>query len=1347
MVINKYLNTSKVSFRLTFFVFLFVFFQVNGENYNFSHLHVEDGLSQSTVFSIYKDQKGFIWFGTRRGLNRYDGYDFEYFMHDVKNPNSINSDIIYSIIGDKKDNLIIQTDISINYFNRYLGKISPIPTYERFWNFIKDRENNIWACSASGIYIFNDHNLTFDTIEHSDPFTGLFDLTLDKSNNIWLTGAQGVICYNPGNREYKIYEITGYPQPEMENIFIETGNDGRLWICLRNGELLYFDEDTKSFTRYAYNKPEKNILVTSFGNGLNNTIIVGTDGNGIIQIDAMNGEQKNYNHVPDNKSSLSSNTIYSIFADNKLGILWLGSYMGGIDYYYHYDKGFNFIYHEPYNKKSIINNNIRSLFNDNLNNIWIGTRQGISVIDQANNVIAEYSQQKLLAAGITNPIVTEMWQDPSGYIWICSYKGGIIIYSPSQNKFLPVSRVYPNINLPDNLGIFDMMMDSKENIWIATDKGTYLIPRNKSAFIFDNNFSKKIIEDRAGRVFIGTAYNGMFMVTHTLQITEVAFKGPGDSEKIARINTLFEDSEGNIWIGTGGKGVVKYNPTLNISEHLTVEEGLPDNNIAGIIEDNNHIIWTTTYSGLARYYKDKKRFKHIYLEKMIKGKEFNPNSIIITGRGTIYAGSINGLLKFEPLSYKENPYLPEVIFTELWVNNQKVIIDQKNPPIEKAMMFTDRINLKYNQKSIVLKYTAPEYLLGDKVKFSYQFGEGQEPWIGLGNNRSLNIVDLKAGEYILKVRAANSDGYFKTEGTTLLIHVEPPPWKTTFAYLMYGFALIALLLLSRSIIRSKLKLKYEILLHKAEKEKQEEINHTRIRLFTDISHEIGTSLTLLNVPLETLNNIENDDLKKHYLLIINKNVQKLIHLVKRIIELRKVETKNISLLAVKDDFISFVKAVCINFESIARRKNISFIRDFPIDPVYTWFDKEKTENIIINLLSNAFKFEPENGKVFIGITKENGTIKGAARKLINLKVNNKGSYIPPEKAEHIFERFHKDSSGTLGGGIGLSLTHAYTEIHKGEIQVWSSQSEGVTFEVKLPYGESYLAPEEKIANPSNYEIKAPYFDGAETEISHLIADHEHDEKNKILIAENNAQLQQLLKEHFSSHYEIIEAHDAEEAFLKTRNFQPDLVISDLNTQNGEGIDLCRSIKNEFDIGHIPVIILAANDDIEEKIKGMEAGADAFINKPFSINYLHSAIKNLIGLRKKLKKKYNKQEMIIDDEINIPSINDNFLEKAHAVIEKNLDNTRFGIPEFINQLGISKYMLYSKIKTLTGQTPNDFILSYKLKKAAQVLKSKEISDNDLYYKLGFNDISYFRKCFKKHYGITPNQYIKSNKFIR
>ena len=1331
--------------QLVFFLLCFIAVtkgNANSEELNFNHLWVEDGLSQSSIFAIYKDQKGFMWFGTRRGLNRYDGFEFTHYMHDLKDSNSLSSNAIRTIIGDSRDNLVIQTNDDINYFDRYKNRFTHIPIEKHYYDMIKDRYGVIWACSTDGLFTFNETYFRFDTIQKDSPFVKLFDLTLDNENNFWITGGSNqIIKFNPSTLDYRVFTINS---AEFHRNYIECDEEGKLWVCRNNGGLFIFNNQKQSFDKVETGILTKDIIVSSFRKGLDNTLIIGTNGNGISIINTQNYQVKYYNHQPDNPFSLSSNTYYSIFSDPKLKILWLGSYMGGIDYYNKYDKGLNFIYHQPYNKNSIINNNIRSLYYDkNMGHIWVGTRQGISVLDTTHNIIKTFNSEYLNKKGISKPIITRITNDINGYIWICSYKGGVVLYNPRSGQFKKVSDVYSNIDLDPQLGVYDVLMDSKNNIWVATESGTFLFPQNKKGFVFEYAFSKTLLEDRAGRIFIGTTFNGLLVVNSSLQVQKVKLYNGSESE---RINSLFEAADGQIWVGTGGNGLFKYNPYKNEVKQYTRENGLPDNFISAMVVDSKNNIWVSTYTSVAKHISDGDWFKGIYLEKGVKGKEFNPNSIAISQNGNIYIGSVNGLLKLNINRYRENPYLPKVVFTNLLVNNKVVPINSPKSPLKEDIMFADEINLKYFQNTITLQFTAPDYYMGDKVKFSYKISGENKDWVDIGTNRSINLVNLNHGEYILEVKAINSDGHSLMSGSQLAINILPPLWETLYAFIVYGILVVGLFFIYRNFMKSKLKLSYELLLQKAEKEKQDEINQSRIRLFTDISHEIGTSLTLMNIPLETLNRIEDEELKKNQLAIIDKNVSRLMLLVKKIIGLRKIETGNMPLLAERDDIVAFVKWICSNYEPLARSKKIEYYFDFPKDELITWFDKEKVEFVIFNLLSNAFKFEPEKGKIWISICKETRNIQGESKKAVSIKVNNEGGYIPPEQSENIFKRFYKGNDNHKGFGIGLNLIKSYMEIHKGDIALVSNKESGVTFEVLIPYGESYLSKDEKKTDSQAYEFKLPVF--VDTEVENDFADYKPVDsvKIKILIVEDNLDLKKLLRNQLKNNFDIIEAGNGEEGLTKTKNFKPDLVVTDYIMPLMDGVTLCQSIKKDIDIEHIPVIILSAKEDIDDQIKGIEAGADAYITKPFSVNYLNSVIFNLIELRKKLKSKYYISSGQNVDNLEISSIDENFLEKAYMILEKNIDNMQFGIPEFIDQLGVSKYMLYSKIKELTGQTPNDFIISYKLKKAAQIFKSKNIKDTEVYGKLGFNDVSYFRKCFKKQYGLTPSQYIKSNRFM-
>lgn len=553
--------------------------------------------------------------------------------------------------------------------------------------------------------------------------------------------------------------------------------------------------------------------------------------------------------------------------------------------------------------------------------------------------------------------------------------------------------------------------------------------------------------------------------------------------------------------------------------------------------------------------------------------------------------------------------------------------------------------------------------------------------------------------------------------------------------------------MARKTTRTRLRLKYQLLLEKTEKAKQSEINQTRLRFFSDISHEIGTFLTLIGLPIETLNKIEDDSTKKHYIEIINKNLKRLQLLVNRIINLRKIETGNLNLIAEKDDIAGFVRSVCDSFKPLFSGKKIKFYYLLPSNPLKTWFDKEKIEHIIYNLLSNALKFTPAEGEITVGLKKEVDAINGVEQEVIEISVFNSGSEITQEKSDKIFDRFFAGKEKIFNSGMGLHLSKHYVEIHKGEIIFSSVPGVGVTFIVKIPYGESYLSDQEKITTNTEYEFNTVQFIDGEKEITTqpLINRVSKDKnKNLILYIEKNSDLRHFLIEKLSDNYRFIEANDEDEGILKAKNLQPDLILSDINLSNLESLDFCRKAKNDIDISHIPLVFFTLKENLEEQIEGLKVGADAYVTKPVSIEYLTSVINNQIESRKKLKLAFN-TSFDLPNPNEFPPLDQRFLKRAYKIIEDNIGNSDLEIPDFIKTMGTSKYMFYSKLNSLTGQTPNEFIIHYRLKKAAMLLKQGNVKDLDIYISLGFKDISYFRKSFKKQFGVTPTQFIRSQTF--
>jgi signal transduction histidine kinase/ligand-binding sensor domain-containing protein/DNA-binding response OmpR family regulator len=1302
-----------------------------GSDFSFKHLSVENGLSQSSVFSIYKDSYGFMWFGTRRGLNCYDGVSFKYYVHNPSDSTSISSNLIYSVISDKYNNLLIQTDNGINYYNRYSEKFIKVPAKCRMWNFIADEDQQIWAVGDSGLFKFSPDNYSFLHILKGDQYKDLFDITIDRNENIWITNPKGVFRFNSKSNSVKIYPIPN--QSVTGDFFIEYVNNKDIWICLDNS-LYTYSSVADNFVGFENDQILQNSIINTFNNGLGSDLLVGTDGNGFFRLNTQNHQWEIYNHIPDDSKSLSGNTVYSLYADNKPGIIWVGQYMAGIDYGTNYSSGFNFIYHNQ--SQGIINNNVRCLLTDNNQNVWIGTRQGISVYAPEGKIY-HFDEKMLLRSGLKNSIITKLWQDKAGYIWICAYKGGIVLYHPVKKAFIKPEVVYPQLKLPSDLkGVFDMLLDRNENLWLATGAGTFLIPKNKKGFLFHKDFSKCLLEDRAGRIFIGLAYTGVLSVNNnSLSIIKSSLDNVLHTFDARKINTLLEDDKGNIWIGTGGDGIFCYNPSEDKEIKFAEASQLSDKYITALAEDSKHYLWVTTYSGLVKFNPDSGKLRNIYFEGGIKGKEFNPDCITQTKDGIIFAGSTNGLLYFNPIHYWEDKFTPNIVFTGFYVNNKRYVAS------DNAHVPQTEITLNYNQNTIGIEFSAPDYYHGDKVNFFYNIKELSDEWIALGNRRFIDFFRLDPGKYTLVVKAANGSGY-EHQGTTLTIVVKKPLWRSNLAILIYLLVLLAIGFFIRKEIKSRLKLKYQVFIEKIEQNKQKEINQTRLRFFSDISHEIGTFLTLINLPVETLNEMEDNPVKKHYMQIIDKNLKRLQLLVNRILTLRRIETGNLRLRAEKDDITAFVKSLSDSFKPLCINSDIRFSYSLPGESIITWFDKELTEHIVYNLLSNALKHTPSGGEIKVSLKKATE----GKEKFIEIDVFNSGSYFSQEKADSIFSHYIGNEGQLLSSGMGLHLAKQYTEIHKGKISFVSEQEKGVTFTVKIPFGDSYMEIDEKIKTNTAYQPTLLKYIESEKEIEIHPQQDISDEKGKslILYIEKNSDLKHFITGKLGAMYRFAGADDVEEGIMKAKNLQPDLILSDINIGNEESLNFCKKVKNDIDISHIPLVIFTLQENTEEQIEGLKMGADAFVTKPISLEYLSTVIGNLIDSRKKLKLAFS-AGYDLPDPSKFSSLDQKFLRRVYKIIEDNLSNPELGIPYLLKEMGTSKYMLYNKLNTLTGQTPNDFIVNYRLKRAAALLKDKNIKDTDIYMDLGFREISYFRKCFKKQFGITPVQFARSNTF--
>ena len=719
--------------------------------------------------------------------------------------------------------------------------------------------------------------------------------------------------------------------------------------------------------------------------------------------------------------------------------------------------------------------------------------------------------------------------------------------------------------------------------------------------------------------------------------------------------------------------------------------------------------------------------------------------------GALFFGGINGISYFDPYQITVNIYKPPVVFTDFLIRNKPVSLNDKNSPLKNQINETDQITLTHDQGFISFKFAALNYINPDKNQYAYKMEgfSGDEAWHYVGSQRMATYTNLNAGTYIFKVKAANNDGLWNNSLKTIKLIVLPPWWKTWWAYLIYalliGLLLYAFYYYSLKTARLKNELVFEHLSH----EKDQELSQRKLTFFTNISHEIKTPLTLILAPLENLVGLnEGNNKTQNQLMLMQRNGERLIRLINQLLDFRKFESGNMNLQAAEGNIVRFVNEVFIAFEAYAKSKKISFKFNSKQEEIKVFFDRDKLEKILYNLLSNALKFTPEGGKIVLHIKTDNDSVF--------IEVEDNGQGIPDQNINKIFECFNHFSDPRFsvhGTGIGLSFSKGLVELHHGKLTVKSAvateEVNGYTcFTVQLPLGSQHLKPAEINPDFKDSENIAQYYQlGSNPEQSFTYKPKtalENTDQPIMLIVEDNVDVLNFIAHIFTDKYKVYTALNGLKGWETAIEIIPDIIISDVMMPEMNGTVLCNKIKSDIRTSHIPVILLSARTPLIFKIEGLETGADDYITKPFSVNILEARVRNLIESRKKLRDRYSKEISLQPQNVAITSPDEKFLSKVMLFIEANLAEPTLTVEELGKEIGMSRATLYRKMKALTNQTAIEFIRGVRLKRAAQLLAQNKFNVSEVAYMVGFMDVDYFRKCFKEQFGFTPKEYTEHSK---
>jgi ligand-binding sensor domain-containing protein/signal transduction histidine kinase/DNA-binding response OmpR family regulator len=1352
---------------------------------SFKHLTINDGLSQNTVFCIFQDSKGFIWLGTEDGLNRYDGYEFKVFKNELDKPGSLRNNQVNVIVEDKDHRLIVGTSGGISFFNRdsedFTNFSIPIKKNDQqasnFVTSIVFRGDEMWVGTFDGLKLFDLKKNKFITADLPVDFGGniVQTLYLDRFSRLWVAFSDGLrVLDMASNRSLALplvlqNEMTRYPGVVR---VIKEDNVGALWIGSEQSGLFFLSSDKKTCVNYQYDPSNSNGLpinvVRDIYFGIDGKVWIATR-KGISLFDQKTNKFITYTNDRYDSGSLSHNSVLRILPD-RLGNIWIGTYAGGVNVYNPANLNFSVIGQQMGSHLGLNNPVVSSILHDAVGGLWIGTEGGaLNYINKDQNRSISYSLKSVSPP--SENIIKSMTWDSKGNIWIGAFDG--LYYFENSNKKLSRYPLKKDPAFKGKLQIYALLRD-KNGLWIGTNGGglIYIEPSKEQEHIYlsgnpgQNSLTGNNItclkKDKAGNLWIATLQGLSKLNTKTGQFTRYVHRANDRYSLTSNLlNCLYFDSKGRFWIGTRGGGINIYDAEKDRFYSFTEKDGLSNNVIRAINEDKKGRIWVSSNKGVSVFSPFgpspeamKISVRNYNVSDGLQSNQFLSNASDKLENGQLLFGGINGVSAFFPEQIISSNTVSPIVFTDFLINNKTVDSASGTSPQKKNVDEYRNITLPYNQTYITIKFAMLNYLKTDKNSYAYRLhGFSNDDWHYVDGLRTATYTNLSPGRYIFMVKAANGDGVWNKNVNHIFIKVLPPWYKTWWAYMIYLMVISALLYLFYYFLLKTAKLKNELEFKQMSYEKDQQLSQRQLTFFTHISHEIKTPLTLILSPIEKLLSEGLDNKVNKQLNLIHRNGERLMRLTDQLLDYRKFETGNMKLQAAEGNIIRFIKEIIVAFQSHALSKDILLKVVSEQNSIRVWFDRDKMEKVLYNLISNSLKFTPEGGAIIIQVTKAN-LDGGDSLRGIRIQIEDNGIGIPLSNLPHIFEQFqHYNTDGVnkKGTGLGLSFSKSLVEMHHGRISVSSRQAKenkgaSTIFIIELPLGKDHLS-EEEIINPyNNSEDISTYVQGETVKLSEktvlkkqkILSVHQT-RKLIMLIVEDNFDVLDFVASHFAEAFEIVKALDGTEGWIKATESIPDIIISDVMMPGMTGTALCYALKNDERTSHIPIILLTAKDTLFYKVEGLETGADDYIVKPFNLKLLEVRIWNLLESRIKLADKYRREVTLQPTNIAITSVDELFLDKVMHYIEANIADENLGVESLSNEVGMSKATLYRKLKALTNLNSNEFIRSVRINRAGQLLKLKKLNVNEVAYMVGFNDQDYFRKCFKEQFGCTPKVY--------
>ncbi|MBN2486239.1 MAG: response regulator [Bacteroidales bacterium] len=1306
----------------------------------FNTISTNNGLSNFSALTVYEDERGLIWIGTRDGLNLYNGNYVEVFKAEKGNKNSLINNYVKDIIGNNDGKIFIRCTEGISEYNYKLNKFTTL-YYGDVSSIYFDK--NLFLTFNNIISVYSEDTKSFNKFYELPDKNAKISCLFKSGNTLWIgTHNQGLYLLEANRFFHKL------PKGDINSIFQDS--KGQFWVA--SADLGLFRINQNEISNFKNNSTNTNSICSNFVRSCTE------DNNGNIWIGTFNGLCR-FNQ--------STNTFTSFFEDKSSGGLSSSSIWG--------------------------------IIKDKQGNIWCGTYYGgVNYFNPEYQIYTQYGPSETEGAGLSISIVGKMTEDKFGNLWICTDGGGLNIYNPKLNTY----RWYKKSNSPKNSishnNVTTLYYDSVQEImWI----GTHLGGLNKfdiKSEVFTHYFfiaedsatlSSNIIYDILpfNDELIVATQNGVFLFNRENGKSERLFKSNNDNHKINvvvdifldqkgilwmsvdkgiasynfdnrelkfykqvdgctnclssnSVNTIFEDSKHNLWFGTLGGGLDRYRYETDDFENFDMKSNnLPGNSIYCISEFNNGELILLTDNGLASFNIKTQSSKNYKLDINSPLRGINENAFYLKSNGEIFIGGVEGMVSFnlKDLEFPRKPY--EILLHKLYVNGSEVTVGDKNSILSKALNYTSKIVLNSKQHVFSIEYALSNYMPSKTPEIIYKLEGFSDNWTEARENQSITYTNLNPGTYKLHIKAKERIGDYLPE-RTIDIKVLPPFYKTKLAYLIYILILASIIYYLLYLNNKRIKLQESLKYEEKHIRDLEELNETKLRFFTDISHEFRTPLSLIIGQIETVlqqQNIAPFIYKK--ILIVYKSSLQMKDLISELLDFRKQIKGHMKIQVSEHDMVEFLSENYLLFLEYASKKKLNFTFNKEAEQIRVWYDHNQMQKVINNLLSNAFNYSKEGGTIILSIAHDD--------KYVKVQVNDNGVGIPPEDLDRIFDRFYqvnKDPKrAAFGTGIGLALTKGIIELHHGNIAVESNPEKGTTFTIILPLGNSHFSKNdfsntEELSEKAEYPIEAEAMNDS---VLNTQAEYPQTKSAaKILIVEDNDSVREMLVSLFKPYYSVITACNGEEAHdLVVKEF-PEIVLSDVLMPKMSGTELCKHIKRDPVTCHIPVVLLTARAAIEHNLEGLRIGADDYITKPFNTSILVSRCNNLVNSRKMLQEKFSKQPQVNHQMLATNEFDKVLLDKIMKIVDLHLGDPGFKIENFSNEMGMSRTNLFTKIKAVTGQTPIDFINTIRLKRAAIMLKNNpELNVTEISETLGFSSARYFSRCFKNKFSTSPMSY--------